>query len=314
VWLLTGWLVLAGLAIAAACLPLDRPLSLRPRLVFRLGMWRWPAAVAVGLAVLLLAGVPLGSLCYKAGLLVTQTDAGRIRFWSPGQCLATIALAPVEFRREFGWSLLIAGLAASAAVLAATVLAWVARRRAFWSGALAVLTAVCLVVPGPVIGLGVIWLLNRRECPWLADLYDRSILAPWLAMSLRAFPPAVLVMWHALRSVPEEMLNAAALDGAGPAARLGRIVLPSRLAALGLAWLVAFAVAMADLAASILVVPPGVVTLPIQIFGLLHYGVEDQVAGICLAQVLLFALAAAAVLALAGWWSREARRRQEPIP
>jgi len=26
-------------------------------------------------------------------------------------------------------------------------------------------------------------------------------------------------------------------------------------------------------------VPPGVNTLPIQIFGLLHYGVDDQVAG-----------------------------------
>jgi ABC-type spermidine/putrescine transport system permease subunit II len=46
-------------------------------------------------------------------------------------------------------------------------------------------------------------------------------------------------------------------------------------------------------------VPPGVTTLSIRIFGLLHYGVEDQVAGICLAMVLIFAVLAAAIFYLA---------------
>ena len=69
-----------------------------------------------------------------------------------------------------------------------------------------------------------------------------------------------------------------------------------RWPAVGLAFLVSLAVALGDLAASILVVPPGVQTLSIHIFGLLHYGVEDQVAGICLALLALFA-----VVAAAGW-------------
>jgi iron(III) transport system permease protein len=60
-----------------------------------------------------------------------------------------------------------------------------------------------------------------------------------------------------------------------------------RWRALALAWLLAMVVAVGDLAASILVVPPGVTTLSIRIFGLLHYGVEDQVAGICLALAVL---------------------------
>ena len=83
--------------------------------------------------------------------------------------------------------------------------------------------------------------------------------------------------------------------GAGPATRLFRIALPSRLAALALAWLVAMAVALGDLAASVLVVPPGVTTLSIRLFGLLHYGVEDQVAGICLVQVVVFTAVAIVV-------------------
>jgi iron(III) transport system permease protein len=67
-----------------------------------------------------------------------------------------------------------------------------------------------------------------------------------------------------------------------------------RWPAVALAFLLSLAVGLGDLAASILVVPPGVTTLSIHIFGLLHYGVEDQVAGICLALVGLLAVLAAA--------------------
>ena len=52
--------------------------------------------------------VPLGNLLYKAGVLVTQTDAGRLRSWSPVKCFSIIWQAPWRNRREFGWSLLIA--------------------------------------------------------------------------------------------------------------------------------------------------------------------------------------------------------------
>ncbi len=76
------------------------------------------------------------------------------------------------------------------------------------------------------------------------------------------------------------------------------------------AWLVAFAVAWGELAASILVVPPGVITLPIQIFNLIHYGVDDQVAGISLVVLAAFFLLAAVVgmaLAKASGITRTAR-------
>jgi iron(III) transport system permease protein len=66
-----------------------------------------------------------------------------------------------------------------------------------------------------------------------------------------------------------------------------------------IAWLAALAISLGDLAASILVVPPGVTTLSIRIFGLLHYGVEDQVAGICLAMLLVFTVLAGTVYYLA---------------
>jgi len=39
-----------------------------------------------------------------------------------------------------------------------------------------------------------------------------------------------------------------------------------------------------------LVTPPGVDTLPIRIFGLIHAGVDDQVAAVCIATALSVAV------------------------
>ena len=294
--ILTAWLVAVGWALVAKLAPGRRPLSLRRQLVFPLGVWRIPLTAAVALLLVLLVGVPLGNLCYKAGVLVTQTDVGRLRSWSVWKWLEIVAASPIRYRREFAWSLGIGMAAALAVIVAAVPMAWIARRGGYWSGAVLLAAAVTLALPGPVIGLAVIWLLNRPAIGPLVYLYDQSIAAPWLALSIRGLAPAVLVMWHAFRSVPPEILDAASVDGAGPFTRLVRIVLPARIAAVALAWVVALAIALGDLAASILVVPPGVTTLSIRIFGLLHYGVEDRVAGICLAQVALFAAISAVVV------------------
>jgi len=303
--ILTTWLLLAGLVLAARLAPGDRPTTTGRRLVFPLGGWRVPIAVVVGLALLLAVGVPLASLSYKAGVVVTEVDAVRVRDWSAWKCFQMVAVSPVRYSAEFGWSLGIGALAATASAAVATWLAWTARRGG-WPGALVLaVTAVSLSVPGPVVGLALIGLLNRPEIPPLVWLYDQSILAPWLAFSIRGLGPATLILWHAFRTVPQEMLDGAAVDGAGATAQLWRIVLPCRVWALGLAWIVALAVAMGDLAASVLVVPPGVSTLSIRIFGLLHYGVEDRVAGICLAQVAVFAAVAVGVMWLIRTWQEQ---------
>jgi len=341
---ITALLVIGGWALCFGLSPSRRPLSLPRHWIFQLGQWRFLYLVAIGLLFLLLVGVPLGSLVYKAGVIVAQTNAGRIRSFSTAKCLQMICSAPENFRRELGWSMLIGVLSATAAVLTAIPLAWLARkkdppgatdqptmpttatmlrmvpprcpmvpvgaRRGFMRNlhfaicnlqfAIFILCiAVLLSLPGPILGIVIIRLLNRPQLPGLVWLYDQSILAPWLAVYLRSLPIAALIMWHALQTVPKELLESAMVDGAGPLVRLWKIALPMRWQAAAVAWLAALAVSLGDLAASILVAPPGVTTLSIRIFGLLHYGVEDQVAGICLAMTFIFAALAAAIFYLA---------------
>ena len=154
-----------------------------------------------------------------------------------------------------------------------------------------------MAVPGPLLGIAMIRLLNQPlDSPLasLAWLYDTNF-APWLAQTLRALPIVTLILWPTLASVPQAMLDTAATDGAGWWRRLLFIVIPQRWPALVAAWLVALAVSIGELAATVLVVPPGPTTISVRIFSLIHYGVDDRVASICL--VLVLGLAA---LTLAG--------------
>ncbi len=303
--LLSMALILAGMVLLVSVASTRRPPSRRRLLTYSLGSGRPLAAAAMAILLLIVIAVPLVNLSAKAGLVVTQTATGRIREWSPSKFLEMVAFAPRDYGEEFGWTLLIGLLAATAAVAVGALLAWLACRRGIARILVWLLTAAALATPGPVIGLAVIRLLNQPAVPLLDFLYSQSILAPCMAQAIRALAPAILIPWFAFRSISPAVLEAARVDGAGTWRQLLQIALPMRRSAILLAWLTSAIVATGDLAASVLTVPPGVNTLSIRIFTLLHYGVEDVVAGICLASAAAFAV----VTLLLGWWGQRSLAR-----
>ncbi len=290
--------LLAGLVISSVARPLQS--AERPASTFPLRFYRGPALGLVLVLLALTVGVPLGNLLVKAGTVVEQVGALRWRHWSVVRLTEVLGRGITDYGQEFRWTLVISGQAATIAVAAGAGLAWLARRggtRA-WP---AMLTAACgLAVPGPLVGLGVIWLLDREQPVAFAWLYDRTVAAPVLAIMVRVLPLAILICGFAWRTIADDVLDAATCDGAGAWTRFWRIAVPQRLPALGAAWLAAFAWAAGDLACSILVVPPGVTTVPIRVFGLIHSGVDQQVAGICLIAAAGYAVLAGGVLALLG--------------
>ncbi|HEY2841244.1 MAG TPA: ABC transporter permease subunit [Pirellulales bacterium] len=294
---LTAWLVLAALALVGRAAPRDRQSSPRPSLVFPLGLARWPAFALVMLFFALLVGLPLANLLWKCGVLVELSPEGRVRHWSLWKCARIIATSPYRYRVETLDSLRIGATAATASLFVGGCLAWRARSSRAATALLLALSAVCLAIPGPIIGLGVISLLNQPNLEWAQHLYDRTIAPPALAQFVRAFPPVALVLWYALASIPDEQTEAAALDGAGAMQTLLRVIAPQRWRMLLAAWLIGLAVAVSDLGATILTTPPGIEPLSVRVSGLLHFGVEDQVAGICLS--LGFCLAAVGFAATA---------------
>ncbi len=286
---------------------------------FHLYRWRWPCALVAWSLMLLSAGVPIASLLYKAGVTVVQTESGRVRGWSIGRCAESVNRSVPAFSEDIGWTLAIGSLAATIARCLAIPLAWWARGGGWRALPTLSLISLLLAVPGPIVGLSVIWLLNRPDPQWLASwlgvpprdglfgmLYDHPLVAPTAVQCVRALPLTTLVCWGAFRRVPVESLEAAAVAGAGPLLRLWKVAMPQCRIALAAAWLLALVLAIGELAASVLVVPPGVTTMSIQIFNQLHYGAESPVAAICLAMLGLYG-ALGFVVALAAWWL--ARRR-----
>ena len=285
----TACLAACGLMLCLAAASWTPPTSRSP-LVFRLGRWRWPVSAALVLGAVAIFGVPMISLIAKAGVTVQQTTAGYQRGWSIAECLKIVAESPERFRWEILSSAGMAAVAASLVLIAALPLGWLARRRD-WIGLAAkflaiALAAAALAVPGPLVGIGLIAIFNHPGLPPLNFLYDYTIGVAAIAQAIRAFPLGMLVVWHALHTVPNDLLEAAELDGAGPFTRLVRIVLPLRWPALALAWLAAFVVAIGELSATILVVPAGVATLGVRISQLLHFNNQDKLAGLCLILML----------------------------
>ena len=81
-----------------------------------------------------------------------------------------------------------------------------------------------------------------------------------------------MLLYLAFRSLPKAPLESAELDGCGPVSRFAYIALPQTVPYILVAWLVTTAISLDDLAMSILVIPPGVQTLSIRVFGWIHSG------------------------------------------
>lgn len=291
--LLTTALVMTALVGCAMLLPWASRRRPRATVVFQLGPWRWPLLALVLVVLFVLLGVPLLSLGYRAGFETIHADGTLVRSWSATKLLNMITLemfdgqSGVLFGREIIASLVIGGISAIIAVSIGTLLAWQACRRRRAALLMFLVVAVCLAIPGPLIGKSVIWLLSPFPM-----LYD-SVFAPALAQSVRALPLATLITWYGLSTVDENVLDSARLDGASSWNQLIRIALPMRQAVLTMAVLVAMVISFGDLAASQLVLVPGAETLANRIFDRLHSGAYDQVSGVCLAVI-------AACLLLAG--------------
>lgn len=296
-----GWIALALAAPWVLQLPRrspPTPLPCRGRRLVAALAWCWAG---------LLLGAPLVALVHQAGIQVEQTAAGWLRSWSPEKAWQTTWQSLWEYRGELGWSALIAAAAATVALGVALPLAYLARRRPLAAAALWLLAAGALATPGPWLGWIAMLLFRSTGAPWLLWLYDHSLAAPVLVQSLRALGPVLLVLWVAWATVPRDVEEQAAVLGCRPGRIFWQVMLPLRRRWLAGAWALGLLAAWNELPGTLLVLPPGVDTLPRQLFGLLHARVEDQVAGACLGLLAVVLLGAGGIL----YWNKK-RSCQNP--
>jgi ABC-type Fe3+ transport system permease subunit len=267
--------------------------------------WRWAMAATVWFGVAVFAGLPLAAVVWKAG--------GGADGWAGGTIATHLSRAVRLHAVTIADSYLAAVAAGVIAAGLAVAACWAARRHRGWSGVLLVLSVTAWLAPGPLVGLGlkevIARLVDLEEKgmkrlgveltfpPVRSALYDQPSPLPgvWAAVA-RFFPVAVAVVWPVVRAVPRELEEAAALDGAGPWGRFRLAGWPLVRRAAGPAAAAAAALALGEVSASKLVVPPGRRDYILELFAQSHYGADATVAAMCLVQLAVTAAGTAVVL------------------
>jgi iron(III) transport system permease protein len=264
--------------------------------VWHLGRWRLPCGLLLSALVGNAAAVPLYSLVWRAGRVGGRATLGRPPHWSLAGLAGTLQNAGEEIWEPLQQSLVCTAVAATATAFLACVLAWASRTSFGWRCVALMTLALTLATPGPVAGMALV--LAYRNLP---SVYDSSAMVV-MAEAFRTLPYALLILWPFLRSFPQELLDAAALDGLTTWGQLVRVVIPLSRRALVAAWAIAFAIGLGELPATNLVAPPGTQPMPVVIWGLLHTGVESHLSGVALIMLIvvfgagLFAAAAVRLL------------------
>ncbi len=240
----------------------------KPPAQLTLGIWRWPALL-YALAVLTLSLLlPLGLLAYQASRLP-----------------ATTALAFVLGQWPFFLnSLWTAVIGASLALLIALGVGWLEGRRP--TQPVSGLFQIGYAIPGTVLGLGMAGFVHAA-LPWIYA----TPLALVLAYLVLYITPACQAVKAAIAQLHPSLEEAARSLGRSPLATFWSVTLPLIRPGLLGGWILVFVLSMRELAATLIVRPPGFDTLPVRIWiYAMDVGPEPRAATLALALVLTIAL------------------------
>jgi len=180
-----------------------------------------------------------------------------------------------------------------------------------WRWRLGLVSWLPFLVPGVLLGIGLILIMNR---PWL-DVFYQSAGLVILAYTLRYLAPPWNITADARRQVDPDLTDAATLSGATRWQSFLYVHLPQMAPQLGAAWYVTYLLCLWDVETLELIVPPGGETVALRVFNLLHYGHNPQVNALCLLLVglALLPLALWRLAASAAQWRKRLTRWRQPL-
>jgi ABC-type spermidine/putrescine transport system permease subunit II len=160
------------------------------------------------------------------------------------------------------------------------------------------LFTVPLLIPPVLLGVAMVGFWNQPD--WRGAVASTPVLLV-IAKSLLILPIVAWPMAAVLAGIDRSLLESVSLAGGRWRHFLRYLFLPAVLPHLPILGLAGFLLAAAEYEVSTLLSPPGWTPFSVRLFSLLHYGVDDVVAGLALVG---FCLAVVAALA-ATWLMRE---------
>lgn len=160
-----------------------------------------------------------------------------------------------------------AGLAAAAATVAiggALLVAWCGQRLGGGARWLAPLGSVGYVLPGPVVALGALLVVTGST--FLTGALYGTMALLVLAWVVRFLPEALQAADAGLGQASPRLEEAARMLGSGAIGSVARVTLPIVRSSLVAGWVLVFAASLRELPATLLLKPPGLRTLPLEIW------------------------------------------------
>ncbi len=226
---------------------------------------------AVSLYVLILLffvviiGVPIASLIYRIGSISVFFDA----------FVTTFAQWVNSFLFGLTGSVIVCSLA--------FFMAMYSRNNPKTEKIFMVILLMPLFISGGLYGIGMIEVWNR---PFLGGIiYGSSAMV--ILSYLRFLPIGYFLISTSLLKLPLQYEESGHLSGRGRAAIIRGIIFPLIKPGVYGALLLTFIFCFSELDTAVLTYPPGMETIPVRIFSLLHYGTHETVAALCLWQIII---------------------------
>lgn len=140
-----------------------------------------------------------------------------------------------------------------------------------------------LGIPGAILGLSLINLWNNKVTGFIYSSFFIVVIV-YIA---RFIPYGVLAIHSNLKQLESGMLEAAFISGAGPLKTFKGILFPLLKPGFTFTAIVCFILCIGELQATIMVIPPGMETLSLRIYSLMHYGESGLIAASSLIPLLL---------------------------
>ena len=180
---------------------------------------------------------------------------------------------------EIQTSVVLAALAASLASLLGYCLArYIREQQSKWRELVDTLSLLPFAFPAALCGIGLIHLWNQDLT---MVLYSSSGIVI-LAFIARFIPFAIRIIAANLQQISPTMYEAALICQPSRWKRLFIIELPLARRGIWACWVIVFIFSMGELGATLLVIPPGLGTVSLKIYTLMHYGVGPLVAALAL--------------------------------
>ena len=185
---------------------------------------------------------------------------------------------------QIGYSLVMAALGGLLTLFLSFSISYIIERTKNKSSLLLEFASYILfVVPATAVGIGLIEVWNR---PLIDSIYKCPviIILGYIAHSL---PFTIRATSSGIKQISPSLEEAAFLTTTSRTKVISKILIPLLTPSLMAGFFIAFILSFGELGTTLLVIPPGMETIPIKIYNLMHYGADQMIAALCMTLIFI---------------------------